>query len=428
MIDKNIEDSYPLSHMQKGMLFHTLRSEGSGVDIEQMVLVLREELSVSAFREAWEQIIQRHPVLRTSFRWDGLDEPLQDVHRKIRIAWQERNLQEISSAEQTAQRDCYLRKDRQRGFDLSQAPLWRFTLSRLAVAEYQFIWSFHHALLDGRSFLLLIKEVFSFYNAIRKGENLELAKPSPFRRYIDWLQQQDIGRGEAFWRKLLSGFSAPTPFTVDRACIATSESPEAEHAEQTAHLSARLTSRLQTFAEEEAVTLNTLVQGAWALLLSRYSGEDDVVFGATRACRRSVVGAETMVGLLINTLPMRLRERAARRSFQEERGKPLLPIAHLLAIALEHVAKRQPAFTGDLHQQEVRYQDGFHRTTAATQSARGVGADDAPERLLVALLGDDRSEAALEGFYVSARTIEELAEAGWWLVVSGWWWFLLRGW
>jgi len=306
MTDKNIEDSFPLSHMQKGMLFHALHSEHSGVDVEQMVLVLHEELSVPEFRKAWAKTIQRHGILRTSFRWDGLDEPLQDVHRKIDFAWQEQDLQGISAEDQTAHEDYYLRADRQRGFDLRQAPLWRFALSRVAEAEYHFLWSFHHALLDGRSFLILIKEVFLFYNAIRNGENLKLAEPVPYRRYIDWLQQQDIGSGEAFWRKLLSGFSAPTLFGVDGRPSAKGNSLDYDHGDKEVCLSSGLTSKLQALAEKEEVTLNTLVQGAWAILLGRYSAEEDVVFGSTRACRRSTLkDAESMVGLFINTLPFR---------------------------------------------------------------------------------------------------------------------------
>ncbi len=306
-----IEVSYPLSAMQQGMLFHHLYAPQSGVDIEQMIIGLHENLNVSAFNQAWQRLIERHPVLRTSFRWQGLKKPLQDVHRQVSLTLTQYDMRDLSVQEQESQLETYLRFDRQRGFELTEAPLMRLILFQVGEADYRCIWTFHHILLDGRSFPIILGELFDFYEAFCQGQDLQLKQPRLYQDYIEWLQQQAWDKGEVFWRQALKGFTAPTPLVVDQ-----SGSGEG-YGEQEIWLLETPVSALQTLAQQHQLTLNTMVQGAWALLLSRYSGEEDVVFGATRACRRSAVtGAESMVGLFINTLPVRVRVPSA---------MPLLP-------------------------------------------------------------------------------------------------------
>lgn len=306
-IQEEIEDSYQLSPMQQGMLFHSQYAPHSGVDIEQMIFTLHENLKVSAFKQAWQRVVERHPVLRTSFRWEGDNQPLQYVHRQVRLALDEQDWCGLSAKEQKDHLQAYLQADRQHGFQLTEAPLMRLALFRVGESDYQFIWTFHHIILDGRSFPLVIEEVFAFYDAFCQAQDLQLEQPSCYRDYIQWLQQQDLSKAESFFRQLLSGFTAPTPLFFDNAPSAGNDQQESSLGEQEIRLSVASTSQLQFLATQHQLTLNTLVQGAWALLLSRYSGETDVVFGATRACRKSsVVGAESMVGLLINTLPVRV--------------------------------------------------------------------------------------------------------------------------
>lgn len=293
--------------MQQGMLFHSLYAPQSGVDIEQMVITLRENLGVPAFERAWLRVVERHPVLRTSFRWEGLDQPFQDVHREVSLPLTQQDWRGLSAGQQEIRLKAYLQSDRRHGFDLTQAPLMRLAVFRLGEADYRCIWTFHHILLDGRSFPILMGEVFDFYEAFRQGQDLGLDQPRPYGDYIRWLQAQDPGRGEAFWRRWLKDFTAPTPLVVDRIG-ATVPGQDKSHGEQEDRLSSAATSALRSLAQKHQLTLNTMVQAAWALLLSRYSGEEDVLFGTTRACRRSSVeGAESMVGLFINTLPLRVR-------------------------------------------------------------------------------------------------------------------------
>ncbi|QIR38206.1 amino acid adenylation domain-containing protein [Tolypothrix sp. PCC 7910] len=299
----SIKDLYQLSSMQQGMLFNNLVAQKPGVDIEQMICLVDEKINVFAFQQAWQRVVERHAVLRTSFDWDSERDPQQCVHRKVIIPLEQQDWHGLSDIEQATKLQAYLQSDRRRGFQLNVAPLMRVALFRLQASVYQFVWTFHHAVLDGRSLSIVIKELFTFYDAFCKGEDLHLPQPRPYQDYIAWLQQQDWSQAESYWRDLLKGFTAPTPLLVD-----SNPREQSGFGEQAIRLSLKTTGMLQSLAKQHQITLNTLVQGAWAILLSRYSGETDVVFGATRACRySSVASAESMVGLFINTLPVRVR-------------------------------------------------------------------------------------------------------------------------
>ncbi len=288
------------------MLFHNLAAPHTGVNIEQIVFELEEELEASLFERAWQCVAARHAALRTSFQWEGRKEPRQVAHREVLIPFERKDLRHAPAAEQQHLLQTFLETERRRGFDPAAPPLMRLALFRLSEAENQLVWTFHHALLDGRSFPLVIKEVLAFYEALRRGERLPLPPARPYRDFIQWRQEQDFAAAEPFWRERLKGFTAATPLVLDRPF-----DPEAEwvgYGEQFLRLPETLTARLENLARDHQFTLNTLVQGAWALLLGRYSDEEDVVFGATRACRAGTVeGAESIVGLFINTLPVRVR-------------------------------------------------------------------------------------------------------------------------
>jgi NRPS condensation-like uncharacterized protein len=192
MMARNIEDTYGLSAIQQGMLFHSLDSRQSGVDIEQLVCTLHEDLNVPAFRQAWDCVIDRHPALRTSFRWEHVDEAVQEVHRSVVVPFQEDNWQALSASEQKIQLEVFLQSDRKRGFELGSAPLMRLALFRVAEADYQFVWSFHHILADGRSHFLILNEVFGFYEAFCRSASFRPEPARPYGDYIRWLQQQDL--------------------------------------------------------------------------------------------------------------------------------------------------------------------------------------------------------------------------------------------
>lgn len=303
MSKDQIEDIYPLSPMQEGMIFHTLYAPESRLYFQQESYSLHGALDVAALKQAWQQIIDRHSILRTSFVWERRDKPLQIVYRRIELPWQEKDWRGLSPVEQQEHLKSFLEAGQQLAFDLSKTPLIRLTLIQMGEQDYELIWEFHHAILDKLSATRLFKEVFACYRAYQKGERAQLEQPRPFRDYITWLQRQDRSGAEAFWRKTLNGITAPTPFRVDHPV----DGKEETYDKQTFRLSQTTTANLQSLARRHQLTLNTIIQGAWALLLSRYSGEESVVFGTTVSGRPTdLVGAESMIGLFINTLPVRV--------------------------------------------------------------------------------------------------------------------------
>ncbi|MEW6738061.1 MAG: condensation domain-containing protein, partial [Acidobacteriota bacterium] len=305
--DRNIEDIYPLSPMQQGLFFHSLYSPGTGIYFEQFNCRLAGRFNIDAFKRAWQEIVNRHTVFRTSIAWQGLDEPLQIVYKRIALQWQEEDWRALTTNAQQQALAIFLNVEQQCGFDLSKAPLMRFSLLRVGDDSYKFVWSHHHLLMDGWCTSLLLKEVFAFYNAYSCGEQLQLEQSLPYRDYIVWLKTQDLSKAEQYWRATLDGFTTPTPLLVETLVQSSNTEGEDDKVEEL-YLSVELTEELQTLTRKCQLTLNTLVQGVWALILSRYSGQTDILFGVTVSGRPAELpGVETRVGLFINTLPLRIQ-------------------------------------------------------------------------------------------------------------------------
>ncbi|HEX6291019.1 MAG TPA: amino acid adenylation domain-containing protein, partial [Herpetosiphonaceae bacterium] len=307
MNSDQIVDIYPLSPMQQGMLFHTLYAPQSPIYVQQMHCTLHGDLDRKAFAHAWEQAIERYTVLRTVFLWEDLDEPMQIVLRRVDLPLEQLDWRSYGADEQQQRLGALLRADRDRGFDLSMPPLMRLALIRIAERAYYFVWSRHHIVLDGWSIALVLRDVFAHYEAFRQHQPIQAELPRPYGEYIGWLQRQDLAQAEAYWRTTLRGFHAPTMLCADQP---TRPQPGHDDIWQTHHveLSGTTTMRLKGFARQHQLTLNTILQGSWAILLSRYSGEDDVVFGATVSGRPTdLPGIESMAGVFVNTLPVRAR-------------------------------------------------------------------------------------------------------------------------
>ncbi|NEP13157.1 MAG: AMP-binding protein [Symploca sp. SIO2C1] len=306
VVDKpNVDAIYPLSGTQQGLLFHMLYAPNSGVYITQIVLTIEGLVDVAALSQAWASLIDRHGILRTLFVWDTLEHPLQIVCPNVELPWQELDWRSLSPEIQEQQLDVLLVEQREQGFDLSQAPSMALSLIQTAEHTYQLLWSYHHILLDGWCLPILFKELLSFYGAARRGQPCSLIPPRPYQDYICWLQRQDTEAATTFWREMLQGIEAPTPLSLGQVSIGSQ--PPSRFEEQQLDCSPALTQSLQTLAKDQGITLAGLMQAAWALLLSRYSGELDVVFGVTVSGRPGeLVGVETMVGLFINTLPLRI--------------------------------------------------------------------------------------------------------------------------
>ncbi len=308
--DISIEDLYPLSPVQQGLLFHSLHAPESGAYVVQVSVGFGAAFDVAAFERSWQQMAERHPVLRTAFAWLELDEPLQAVHAHLPLRWERQDWRGLPAAEQDARLAEYLRADRLRGFDLTTPPLMRLAMFRLGAGDagWRFVWSHHHAILDGWSMPILLHELFACYAAERQGETARLPAVRPYRDYIAWLREQDLAEAEAFWRAEMAGFTTPTPLPGSPSAAADSAGDDRPHQRRRLILPAAASEALGAFARHHQLTLNTLMQGAWALLLARHSGEEEVVFGGVTAGRGAPLpGIESMVGLFSNTLPVRVR-------------------------------------------------------------------------------------------------------------------------
>ena len=209
---RNIEAIYPLSPVQEGILFHTRYAPQSGVYVIQFTCLLEGWLDVSAFKQAWQQVVELHPALRTLFAWERREKPLQIVRRQLDLSWQEEDWQEITPEEQATRIEQLLQQDQVQGFDLLKAPLMRFYLLRLARKRYQFVWSVHHLILDGWSASLILKQLFHFYHMLEQGRHLLLQPSRPYKAFITSLNTLDLAKIEHFWQARLHDFSAPTPF------------------------------------------------------------------------------------------------------------------------------------------------------------------------------------------------------------------------
>ncbi|MEV7872729.1 amino acid adenylation domain-containing protein, partial [Streptomyces sp. NPDC088124] len=322
---KDIEDIYPLTPLQSGMLFHTLSRSAqetgpaptpdSGPEsasyLEQFTFLLDGVTDLDALARAWQHAVDASDALRVSIAWEGVSEPVQVVHRNVslpvtRLDWSDRT--EAECGESLA---SLLADDRAVGMALGpgRAPLTRVTLARLSERRVQVLWSFHHILLDGWSSAAVLSDVMAEYaEHAAEGVGEPVQRPvarGAFRDHLAWLAARDRTAGLAFWRNRLAGFEEPSALPFDRA-------PGTAHrAQSTARISlclpARTAASVTDFARRHQVTVGTMVHGAWALTLSQYAGSSDIVFGTTVSGRPAELPeAESTVGLFINTVPVRI--------------------------------------------------------------------------------------------------------------------------
>ena len=298
-----IADIYQLSPIQAGMIFRHVFAPDSTAYFDQFSCRLTGPIDPERLRRAWQAMVDRHPIFRTSFHWEGLDNPVQVVHQQATLPWESLDWRAMTPDAQAARWHARLEADRARGFDPGVPPLMRAAIARLDEHTWHFCWSHHHLLLDGWCLSLVLSELFTRYECLTEGRVPQLAPVRPYAEYIKWLQQRDRQALEHFWRENLRGFDAPTPLPASEVAADSAGVASIER-----RLTAALTDALRSLAARHRLTLNTLIHGAWALLLHRYSGNADVVFGATVSGRPpEVPGIETMLGVFINTVPVRAR-------------------------------------------------------------------------------------------------------------------------
>ncbi|MEW9701791.1 amino acid adenylation domain-containing protein, partial [Paenibacillus sp. SI8] len=300
-----MEDIYPLSPMQKGMLFDTLMNPQSGAYFEQASFDLLGRFQVEAFEQSMQALIGRHPILRTNFNNGWQDQPLQVVYRTKQARFHYEDLSEMNETERQVHMAAVAENDKAQGFNLMQDTLMRVTLLRTGEKSYHVIWSFHHIVMDGWCLSLVIKEVFDTYFAILEQRRPELVEVTPYSQYIAWLEAQDSTEAADYWNSYLAGYDQQTLL------------PKANLQEKTAgyaaikrayNLGHKLTEQMNRTARQQQVTLNTLLQTVWGIILQKYSNNQDVVFGSVVSGRAAdIPGIETMIGLFINTVPVRVR-------------------------------------------------------------------------------------------------------------------------
>ncbi|WRZ04759.1 non-ribosomal peptide synthase/polyketide synthase [Streptomyces sp. NBC_00385] len=379
---RKIEDIYPLSPLQEGLLFHHVLEEadaegpdGTDVYVAQVATDFEGPLDGDALRAAGESLLTRYPNLRVAFRQRKSGEWAQLVLRDVTLPWRTVDLRPVPDAEREPQAEREAAEDRDRRFDLGQAPLVRFTLIRLGDERYRFILTNHHILLDGWSMQVLMKDLFALYLA--KGDATGLPPVRPYRAFLTWLSEADTAGARAAWADALAGLEEPTlvaalppgrpPVVPERVLFGLDE---------------RESEELTAFAREYGLTPSTIVQGAWSLLLSGMTGLDDVVFGITVSGRPPELdGVEEMVGLFINTLPLRVRLRpqepfaALLTRIQDEQAR-LLAHQHLGLAEIQQLTD-----VGELFDTSVVFEnypldaDDLNQSSGALKILRSVGYD-----------------------------------------------------
>jgi amino acid adenylation domain-containing protein/non-ribosomal peptide synthase protein (TIGR01720 family) len=293
-----VEDVYRLTPMQEGMLFHSL--SGPGSYLEQVCFTLADVRDLRALEQRWQRAVDSIPVLRTAVIWEGLREPVQVVHRTATLPVVFYDWSGMAVPDQDEEMRQLLRDDRAAGLDLVSPPLMRITLIRLAGTAVRVLWTFHHLVLDGWSTFQVLSEILPGDVAPAP------ARRRPFRDYMNWLSEADEGEAEDHWRKVLAGFQSPTRLPFDRA------PGQVHRTHSVATVDVMLprdrSARLFAFARRHRLTVNAVLQGAWAILLGRHGGQRDVCFGAVVSGRPAeLAGVDSIVGMFINTVPVRVR-------------------------------------------------------------------------------------------------------------------------
>ena len=303
LVQPGVTDVYPLSPMQQGMLFHAVSEPGSGVYVDQVAVSLHGALDQKRFADAIRSAANRHSALRTTFVWEDVEEPLQVVHDEVdfsvsSVDWCDRDTDQARSKFLEL-----IESNRRNGFDLASAPLLKFTLIQLSEQKWTLLLTFHHLVLDGWATHVLLKEITDCY----RGELESLAEPFEFKRYLGHLQNFDSNAAKEYWRQELSGFENAN--SIGPPLEQNAENDNSSYLQTSFKLSPQSTQAIKAFARGQQVTLNTVVQAAFALTISRYAGgADDVVFGTTVAGRpHELDGIENAVGSFINTLPLRIK-------------------------------------------------------------------------------------------------------------------------
>ncbi|MFD7639010.1 condensation domain-containing protein, partial [Streptomyces sp. NPDC059873] len=283
---RDVEDIYPLTPLQSGMLFHALAEPESAAYLEQLAFTLEGTIDLDRLSKAWQRVVERSDALRVSLVWDDVPEPVQVVRRRVSLPVRRMDWSGADEAEQALLLKDLLAEDRERGMDLTAGPLLRVALARLSDDAVRVVWTFHHLLLDGWSNSALLSDVIAEYAALdaEPAAGASSVGPAPLSRglfgdYVRWLADQDQNAGREYWRGALAGFGDPVALPFDRAPEQARGGGSSERI--SVDVPPEVAARVSGFVRRHRLTVNAVVQGAWALVLSQYAGSSDVVFGTT---------------------------------------------------------------------------------------------------------------------------------------------------
>lgn len=298
-----VQDMYYLSPMQEGMLFHTLHHHEKGFYVEQMDMNVKGTLRSDLLEKSMNIIVERYDIFRTVFLHEKVKRPVQVVLKNRPFQLDIVDIQDLSESEQLERIDRFKQKDQLRGFDLSKDLLMRASVFQTGPSSYRWIWSYHHILLDGWCFGLVVQELFAIYHALLHDIPYRLEPVKPYKEYIQWLEKQDKQASLEYWTQSLAGFEGQSTFKEQRKQTNEHELGEIEWA-----MSKEETAALSELALQQNATLSSALQSVWSILLSRYQRSNDVLFGTVVSGRPAdLAGVDRMVGLFINVIPRRIQ-------------------------------------------------------------------------------------------------------------------------
>jgi fengycin family lipopeptide synthetase D len=300
-----IEKIYPLSPMQQNLLFNYLMDKESDAYFEQSILPISGKIDVDILEESFNRIIQQHEVLRSVFVYEKIKKPRQVIKKNVSLKIDFKDLSHMEKQKGRLYYKAFLGEDKKKRFNLTRDLLIRIFIFKTGEDRYKLVWTFHHILMDGWCIGILYRDLMQIYRALSNAEPVKLAPPVPYENYIRWLEKQDQEEGLNYWRTYLYGYEQPAGFQKFAGKAADNAYRLEEYRFRISEI---LTGALRKIAGENRVTINTVFQVMWGILLQRYNNSNDVVFGMLISGRSpGVAGIDNLVGVFINTVPLRIR-------------------------------------------------------------------------------------------------------------------------
>ncbi|EPN2099943.1 condensation domain-containing protein, partial [Clostridium botulinum] len=291
-----IKNIYSLTPMQMGMLFHALKDKESSSYFEQSILTLKGEIDLNTFERSFNKVIERYDILRTVFVYENVDKPKQIVfkERKTKISYED--ISQLSNESKESYIENFISKDKEKGFSLEKDLLIRMSILKVEKDKYEVVWSFHHILMDGWCLNIIMNDFFNIYSQLQEEKSIEIPKVTPYIEYIKWFEDRKKlnNEGEEYWRSYLSCYEdvAGIPISTKRHKEEKYELKELKFV-----INKEKTKKLERIVKTEQVTMNTIIQAVWGILLQRYNNIDDVVFGTVVSGRNAnIEGIDRMVG------------------------------------------------------------------------------------------------------------------------------------